>query len=346
MIEGSKTASTTTDANGNYAFGSLPIGGNYTITPTKAKIDFTPRSRSINNLTQDGFADFSDLSPPVHKISGRATNNGAPVSGVTILLKGTKTASTTTDANGNYTFGSLPEGGSYTIKPGSGKIKFQPSDRSINNLTQDESADFSGLVQPPVYKISGRVTEAATAEPVSGIRIFLKGPATASTTTGANGNYTFDRLPEGGSYTLTPDRSKLSFTPRDRRIKNLTQDESADFAVAEPDCSVAEQTHDDQIIRGNLRRNIQGEREKIIKENVPDRAVEKEAVLGEIEFQVTFLIPCNSAAITARYEWKVSYYPSLHGDNVFGVQGKKETKPVSRRRTFGCGRAFGIWVCR
>lgn len=338
LLGGSKTDSKTTGANGDYSFDRLPERGSYTVTP-RARIKITPPSRSFPDLTKDEPADFT-VQSKVYKISGRVISNSEPLSGVNILLGGSKTASTTTDANGNYAFGSLAEGGRYTITPGRGKINFQPSDRSIDNLTRDESADFSGLVQP-VYKISGRVTEAATAKPLSGIRIFLKGPTAASTTTVANGNYTFDRLPEGGSYTITPDRSNMSFTPRDRRIKNLTKDESADFVLAEPDCSEADQNHEDQIIRANLRRHIQGEREKIINENVPDRAVEKEAVLAEIEFQVTFLIPCKSAAITARYEWQVSYsvYDPGHG-------ASRQTRTVPRRRTIGCANVFGMWVCR
>jgi hypothetical protein len=348
MIDGPKTASTTTDANGNYSFGSLPKGGNYTITPIKAKIDFTPRRRSVNNLTHDESADFSGLVQiNVYKISGRVTEGATakPLSDVSILLKGTKSAATTTDQNGNYTFGSLTEGGSFTITPARAKIDFTPRSRSINNLTQDASADFFGLVQLNLHKISGRVTEGATAKPLSGINIFLKGTKTASATTDANGNYTFGSLPEGGSYTITPDRAKMNFRPRDRSINNLTQDGWADFALPAPECSEADKDHEDQIIRGNLRRIIQGERENIIKENVPDRAVEKEAVLREIEFQVTFLIPCKSAAISARYEWQVSYYPSQQGDYVAGAQRKKETKTVPRRRTFGCAKILG-WLCR
>jgi len=100
---------------------------------------------------------------------------------------------------------------------------------------------------------------------------------------------------------------------------------------------------EEQTIRNYLpawRRNIQGERSTIIAENVPADAVAKEAVLGEIEFQVTFVIPCKSAAITARYAWQVSYTLSL---NTFAARTKKT---VPRRKTMGCGKILGMWVCR
>jgi hypothetical protein len=105
-------------------------------------------------------------------------------------------------------------------------------------------------------------------------------------------------------------------------------------------CSDADERREEQIIRSYLpawRQNIQGERAKVVAENVPDGARNAEAILGGIELQVTFVIPCKSAAITARYGWQVSF--SLNG-------APPKTKTVSRKRTIGCGKAFGIWVCR
>jgi hypothetical protein len=86
------------------------------------------------------------------------------------------------------------------------------------------------------------------------------------------------------------------------------------------------------------RRQILGERTRIITDNVPDGAKNSEAGLrGEIELSLTFEIPCKLAITTARYEWQVSY--SLNG-----LPPKLKTVP--RRRTIRCGKAFGIWVCR
>jgi len=57
-LEGSKLTSTMTGANGNYRFSDLPAGGNYTITPYRAKTDFTPGSHTVSKLTKDESADF------------------------------------------------------------------------------------------------------------------------------------------------------------------------------------------------------------------------------------------------------------------------------------------------
>ena len=104
-------------------------------------------------------------------------------------------------------------------------------------------------------------------------------------------------------------------------------------------CSEADEKRDDQIIRGfaaTWRGKIQGERAKIIAENVPDGAKNTEAVLGEIESQVTFLLPCKSAVVTARYSWQVSY----------SLNGAQKAKTVQRKATMGCAKVFGMWVCR
>ncbi|MFN7930687.1 MAG: SBBP repeat-containing protein [Blastocatellia bacterium] len=57
-LTGSKTATTTTDSQGNYEFSGLTAGGNYTVTVERAGISFTPPSQSFPNLTSDQMADF------------------------------------------------------------------------------------------------------------------------------------------------------------------------------------------------------------------------------------------------------------------------------------------------
>ena len=58
-IEGWKATSTTTDANGYYAFSNLRAGGSYTVIPPRDKTDLKPLNRSFDNLTQNGSADFN-----------------------------------------------------------------------------------------------------------------------------------------------------------------------------------------------------------------------------------------------------------------------------------------------
>jgi|GEM_PF-2421134 len=330
MLEGSLPTSTTTDANGNYAFSNLRDGGWYTITP-KGKMNFMPRSRSFNDLRQDGSADFS-LPPELYKISGRVMSAGQPIDGVQIMLTGAKTASTRTNASGNYTFNELEVGGSYTITPGV-KMNFTPASRSFNNLRQNESADFS--VPPEVYKISGRVMSAT--QPLAGVKVKLEGSKLTSVTTDVDGNYTFADLRAGGSYTITP-QAPTSFKPASRFFDNLRRNEAADFLGSTPpqECSETEKRRigSSLIARfGELwQRNIERERSRIISEalNVKNAV----ATLSPIEFQPA-VTKCSVALVTARYSWQVK--ADL-------PQGLKVVN-VPKVKRFPCTKVLGGWHC-
>ena len=57
-LGGTKTDSTMTNAEGRYTFSKLPADGNYTITPVRERMSFTPPTIPFNKLRQDGSADF------------------------------------------------------------------------------------------------------------------------------------------------------------------------------------------------------------------------------------------------------------------------------------------------
>lgn len=140
-------ASATTDERGYYSFNDLRGGGSYVITPVASPtINFNPRSRSFNNLSKNESADFVGQ-PSWYQISGRVTEGSQGLGGIKIKLVGTMLTSRTTDANGYYAFTDLRSGGSYTVTPVSDEATFTPGNRSFTNLTQDESANFSGVVQ-------------------------------------------------------------------------------------------------------------------------------------------------------------------------------------------------------
>ena len=59
-------------------------------------------------------------------ISGKVTDNGLPLAGVTVALDGPMTASATTDSNGEYKFTAYKKG-EYRVMPVSGVHAFQPA---------------------------------------------------------------------------------------------------------------------------------------------------------------------------------------------------------------------------
>ncbi len=226
-ISGAQSATTQTDSNGNYSFTGLAVGGYYTITPAKAGYAFTPASTDFPNLNQNGTANFQGLFNGF-SISGRLTEGTTALAGVSVALSGASTNSAVTDANGNYSFATLQPGGNYTLTPTLTHYTFAPVSRVFNNLSANETADFSGTRLS--YTISGRVTDSTNAGQ-AGVTLTLSGGQSASTQTDAAGNYSFANLPAGGNYTITPSKTHYSFSPANRSFENLSANQSGDFTA-------------------------------------------------------------------------------------------------------------------
>ena len=126
-------------------------------------------SNSVNDLTPD----WQPLAAYV--ISGRVVAGSTGLSR-TLNLSGTQTASTTTDANGYYTFSGLAPGGNYTVTPVAvGQETFTPASYTFDNLSGNQTANFA---ETPPYTISGRVT-AAGGPVLGGVTITLSGSETS-----------------------------------------------------------------------------------------------------------------------------------------------------------------------
>ena len=58
-LAGGQKPAVVTGSDGGYQFGELTEGVNYTVTPTKTGLAFSPASRQFNNLNSDQRADFT-----------------------------------------------------------------------------------------------------------------------------------------------------------------------------------------------------------------------------------------------------------------------------------------------
>ena len=161
--------STTTDAGGNYSFSNV-ANGSYTLTPSLAGYTFSPSSTVVTvsgaNKTDIDFTATANIAP-TYSISG--TVSGAVLSGVTITLSGDASASTITDAGGNYSFSNLANG-SYTSTPSLAGYTFSPAGISltVNNAdvtgqnftatatveTWGQKADLGGMARSGVVGFS------------------------------------------------------------------------------------------------------------------------------------------------------------------------------------------------
>jgi len=211
-LSGASTATTTSDANGNYSFGGLSNGA-YTVIPSAAGYTFTPTNQAvtINGVSQTG-VNFAAQASNSWSISGTVTP-AALGTGATVTLSGASSASTTADASGNYSFGGLANG-AYTVTPSKAGYTFTPANQAVTvNGASQAGVSFTAQAIP-TWSISGTISPTAGG---SGATVKLSGAATASTTTDANGNYSFSGLPNG-SYTVTPSSTGYTFTPGNQAV--------------------------------------------------------------------------------------------------------------------------------
>jgi hypothetical protein len=225
-LTGAQAATATTDSSGNYTFANLAGGGSYTVTPTLRHYTFAPASKQFNDLGADQSAPFV-ATLDTHTVSGRVTkSDGSAFAGVTLSLTGSKTATATSDANGNYSFAGLNGGGSYTVTASKTNYNFAPASKQFADLSANQTANFTASLVN--FRISGRVTLSGSG--FGGVTIKLTGSQTASATTAPDGSYSFN-MPAEGSYLITPSKTHYSFTPQSQTFTNLAGDKTADFVA-------------------------------------------------------------------------------------------------------------------
>jgi uncharacterized repeat protein (TIGR02543 family) len=158
------------------------------------------------------YAQWTAIPPGTYAISG--TVSGDAQTGVTLTLTGDASATTTSGADGTYTFPNLADG-SYAVTPTLAGHTFNPSSRSVtvSGANQPGQNFVATAVTPGTYAISGTVSGDAQA----GVTLTLAGAASATTTSGADGTYTFSNLADG-SYAVTPTLAGHTFNPSSRSV--------------------------------------------------------------------------------------------------------------------------------
>ena len=126
-LSGAATATTTSAADGTYAFPGM-VAGTYTVTPTLTGHGFSPGARTVtlgssDAVGQDFTSSVSDGS--AHAITGSVT--GAVLAGVAITLErgATVLEGATTDAGGAFSFPALADG-VYRLTPERTGFAFTP----------------------------------------------------------------------------------------------------------------------------------------------------------------------------------------------------------------------------
>lgn len=92
----------------------------------------------VDNLVVNNYAAATTVT-----IAGTITSGGNPLSGVAVAISGTTSASTTTNASGQYTLNAVL-GGNYLVTPSLTGYDFDPASRNYPNVTANvTNADFT-----------------------------------------------------------------------------------------------------------------------------------------------------------------------------------------------------------
>ncbi|MBI5638857.1 MAG: carboxypeptidase regulatory-like domain-containing protein, partial [Nitrospirae bacterium] len=203
-----KAAATVTDSQGYY---SLTVQGyqayllsvkkqGYIIT-SKLGTDRIEFSSSEPTGTERKNADYIASNSPLN-ISGRILHNQSPLSGIDVsLVTGGEVYHSKTDASGIYSF-STTEKGSLRITPMSLAYTFAPGDQNIDVIDRDVTAP--DITASKInFIIRGRVAT-SSGDPIFGLTMKLDGgPTSMTTTTDAEGKYSFSWLTGTSVYKVT-----------------------------------------------------------------------------------------------------------------------------------------------
>jgi hypothetical protein len=206
------SATTTTDGNGSASFNSTLTGG---LSPgqvvTATATDPTGNTSQFSVCRQA-------IVPPRYTISGQILEGTNGLGGVTVTLSGTQSATTMTDANGNYSFGNLTDGGSVTVTPSRAFYIFTPESRSVSIDGDRSGINFTATLQ--TYNISGRVT--TNGGGLSSVTVALNGGGvTRTATTDANGSYSFANLPGGSRLHGDARKNEFHLLARESKFHSL-----------------------------------------------------------------------------------------------------------------------------
>jgi N-acetylneuraminic acid mutarotase len=233
-LSGPQTKTTATDQNGRYSFEGLQASDTYTITPSKTSHTFNPPSKVLINPRGRQTVDFT-ATLATHSISGFVLGDSVGLSGVTVTLNGASgfpPRVAVTGPDGGYSFTAVAASGDYTVTASPTAYYAFAESRTISVLSADQSSvNLTGTKRN--YSISGQVTVSGSG--LGGAIIKLSddsGHEPRIISTDAGGNYRFDNVAAGGTYSLTPSNVSYNFSPQNQTIGSLDKDQTVNFVAS------------------------------------------------------------------------------------------------------------------
>jgi hypothetical protein len=146
-LGGQEARNTVTDSNGSYLFPNLQAGFAYTVTPA-TNSNYTFSAQSVDPLGENETVNFIGLRRFI--LGGRVLDvNGNGITGVTMDLTGSETATATTSGDGSFSILATATG-NYFLSPSMAQdyYTFTPSNRAFNSLGSSQTSDFIATLAP------------------------------------------------------------------------------------------------------------------------------------------------------------------------------------------------------
>lgn len=214
-----------TNAVGSLLFESLDAGCTYTVIPSAQHYDFIPEERIYADLDQNiGDSHFNAV---LHlwTISGEIDADSIPVSGATVSVVDGASCDTwtLTDDSGYYSFVDLPAGATYTITPTHSHCDFDTISRTCADLSNNETVNFTAQIH--TWNISGNIRDNHGSQMAEvSISLLKDGIADTTTMTDLSGDYDFNGLTAGSTYSIIPNCTHYTFDPASVVIPDLSSD--------------------------------------------------------------------------------------------------------------------------
>ena len=203
---------TTTTGTPSYIF-TVNSGGNYTVTPTKANVIFSPLSVTVSNVTSEQTLSFS-ATKITNTISGTVTLSGTPVSSIPVRIScpvgASYTGSMQTDGTGAYSF-IVDAGSTCDVWAQKTSYAFLPYTKRFTNVITNQVQNFA--INPSNVTFGGKITYNGTN--LAGIDVSCTGANTETpSATNGSGTYSFGvTIGDGSVYTVTPSSPLYKFSP-------------------------------------------------------------------------------------------------------------------------------------
>jgi hypothetical protein len=201
-VSSNELGSTTTNTSGVFTYATVLEDAPYTITVGRTGFTFnqTQVSGTATANTTHSFVANADT----YTISGSVTENGAPLSGVTVQAG--VLGSTTTDASGRYSFAGVSHGALYTLRVSRSGYQMTPSSAS-GTVTSATTHNFTATASS--FTLSGIVTLRGKA--LEGV--VIDGGALGKKTTKKDGKFTYSGITPGTEFSLVPTLTGYTFSP-------------------------------------------------------------------------------------------------------------------------------------